>query len=91
MTQSGRSSIEQYECGSPPLVDLYEILISTPCVLGARFSGAGFRGCSIALVEAAHATHAARSIEERYKAAHPEFATDASVHICHSADGAFIL
>jgi galacturonokinase len=90
MTQSGRSSIEQYECGSPPLVDLYKIIINTPGVLGARFSGAGFRGCSIALVEATQATQAARSIEERYKAAHPEVAADANVQLCHSADGAVV-
>ena len=44
MAESGRSSIENYECGSRPLIDLYNILIHTEGVYGARFSGAGFRG-----------------------------------------------
>src|SRR5207244_11878681 len=52
MTASGQSSIDNYECGSPPLIDLYRILIGTPGVYGARFSGAGFRGCCVALAAA---------------------------------------
>ncbi len=91
MSDSGRSSIENYECGSPPLVDLYNILIQTDGVYGARFSGAGFRGCCIALVDAARAESAAAYVRERYAAVRPEFAADAPVLICHSADGASIL
>ena len=37
VTASGLSSIENYECGAPPLVDLYRILIATAGVYGARF------------------------------------------------------
>lgn len=38
--------------GCEPLVQLRDILASAPGVYGARFSGAGFRGCCVALVAA---------------------------------------
>jgi galacturonokinase len=91
MSESGQSSIVNYECGAPPLIDLYEILCETPGVLGARFSGAGFRGCCIALVEAKHAQSAAESVREEYASRQPDLAPDAPVVICRSADGAGIL
>ena len=91
MSESGRSSIENYECGSPPLIDLYGLLTETDGVYGARFSGAGFRGCCIALVDAARADAAAVAVRERYAALHPQLATDAPVIICGSANGAAIL
>jgi len=50
MNASCASSIHDYETGSPELVALQALLVETPGVLGARFSGAGFGGCSIALV-----------------------------------------
>ena len=37
--------------GSKEMIQLYEILLMAPGVLGARFSGAGFRGCCLAIVE----------------------------------------
>lgn len=52
VSQSGASSIENYECVSPALVDLYETLVDTPGVYGARPSGASQRGCCIALANA---------------------------------------
>ena len=36
IAESGRSSIENYECGSKPLIDLYHILIETDGVYGAQ-------------------------------------------------------
>ncbi|MFH1568185.1 MAG: galactokinase family protein, partial [Gemmatimonadota bacterium] len=91
MTASGDSSIRQYECGSPPLVDLYEILVSVAGVYGGRFSGAGFRGCCVALVDAAAAARAADEVKARYAARHPDLASRAPVLVCRSADGARIL
>ena len=91
MTASGESSISQYECGAPPLIDLYGILVETPGVYGARFSGAGFRGCCVALVEASAATAAARQVGARYAECQPDLAVDAPVLICSSADGARVL
>src|SRR5207249_8178899 len=44
MSASGASSIRNYECGSPQLITLYNILCETSGVYGTSFSGAGFRG-----------------------------------------------
>ena len=55
VTASGESSITCYECGAPPLIDLHRLLVTTRGVYGARFSGAGFRGCCLALADAERA------------------------------------
>ncbi|MBI5383399.1 MAG: GHMP kinase [Verrucomicrobia bacterium] len=91
VTESGRSSIVNYECGCQPMIDLYEILVRTEGVLGARFSGAGFRGCCVALVEADAAEAAAASVAAEYKAGHPDLAANAGCFISQSADGARLL
>lgn len=94
MSQSGLSSIHNYECGCEPLVQLREILVQAPGVFGARFSGAGFRGCCVALVAAAHAEEAAEYVQESYKKAQPELAKQlnnaTAVFICDSADRAHV-
>ncbi len=71
MTQSGASSIANYECGAPALIDLYHTLVETPGVYGARFSGAGFRGCCLALVPAEQAEEIAARVHEIYNRQHP--------------------
>ena len=47
--ESCESSIHNYECGSPELIALYEIMRELDGVWGGRFSGAGFKGACIAL------------------------------------------
>ena len=91
MAESGKSSIENYECGSPPLIDLYHILIETDGIYGARFSGAGFRGCCIAFVDPAKSTDAVEHIRSAYAAKHPDLARHAPVFTCQPDDGARIL
>ncbi|MEK6237017.1 MAG: hypothetical protein N2C14_20100 [Planctomycetales bacterium] len=91
MTASGESSIVNYECGSPPLVDLYQTLIAAPGVHGARFSGAGFRGCCAALVDPAASKDVADSASASYHRLHPDLAEDADVVILGTADGARLL
>lgn len=49
--ESCESSIHNYECGSPELISLYKIMCRTPGIYGGRFSGAGFKGACIALVD----------------------------------------
>jgi galacturonokinase len=90
MTASGESSIRLYECGTPPLIDLYHALIETDGVYGARFSGAGFRGCCVALVKAESAPDVAARISSTYAARHPELARHAMTVTCKTADGAAI-
>ena len=82
MNESGQSSIENYECGSPQLVTLYNILRDTPGVYGARFSGAGFRGNCLALIDPAARQSIAEAVHRRYPAAHPAEAAAYSLHIC---------
>ncbi len=88
MSASGESSIRNYECGCPPLIDLYNILLETDGVYGARFSGAGFRGCCVALARPDAASEAAAAIRQVYVRRHPTLAENASVLVCHTGDGA---
>jgi galacturonokinase len=91
MIESGRSSIENYECGSEPLIHLYRILAETEGVYGTRFSGAGFRGCCVALADPQAADVAVPRIRQAYAARYPDLAQDAPVYICGTDDGARIL
>ncbi len=81
-SESGESSIKYYECGSPQLITLYEILRDTPGVYGTRFSGAGFRGSCIALIDPARRETIAEAIHRRYPVEHPAEAGDYSIHFC---------
>lgn len=91
IAESGRSSIENYECGSKPLIDLYHILIETDGVYGARFSGAGFRGCCVALVNPQKSSAAIEQIQSAYRAKYPDLSKNAPVFICQPDDGVRIL
>lgn len=95
MSESGRSSIENYECGCEAMVQLVNIMQRTPGVFGARFSGAGFRGCCVALVDADLALAAAGHIEQAYRQAQPSLAAQQleagfSVLICDTAASAHV-
>lgn len=85
--ESGKSSIENWETGSPELIKLYELLTETPGVYGGRFSGAGFKGCCVALVNPKKKETIIKTITKKYTAAFPHLADKFSIHICHSADG----
>jgi len=89
--ESGRSSIDNYECGRPELVTLYEILNETPGVAGARFSGAGFRGSCIGLITTDREDGVRDAVLRRYVAKHPEARARADVFFCRSDDGARLL
>lgn len=69
--------------------------MKAPGVLGARFSGAGFRGCCIAVVESDRATEAASFIRREYLKVQPELASlireDSAVLICEPGDCARVI
>jgi len=88
ITESGVSSIRNYECGSPPLVALYERLVETEGIYGARFSGAGFRGCCLAFAEPEKVEAAAEEVRHGYAVQFPDLASRARMMICRSGDGA---
>jgi galactokinase/galacturonokinase len=79
---SGESSVKWYECGSPELKTLYEILRETPGVYGTRFSGAGFRGNCIALIDPTQGEAIAEAVHRRYPSAHPNVAERYNIHFC---------
>ena len=84
---SGRSSIENYETGSPELKTLYEIMTKTPGIYGGRFSGAGFKGCCMALIDPAYEQSILERVEQAYLKAFPHLEGKYSAYICETADG----
>ena len=84
---SGWSSIHNWESGAPEQIRLYELMRETGGIYGGRFSGAGFKGCCMALIEPDKAEAIADEIERRYLADFPEMRGRYSFHLCGSADG----
>ena len=85
--ESGKSSIENYECGCPELITLYNIMTETDGIYGGRFSGAGFKGCCMALVDPDKADKIMREVEEKYLKVYPGLAGKYMGALCDSADG----
>ena len=85
--ESGKSSIENWETGSPELKTLYDIMTHTDGIYGGRFSGAGFKGCCMALIDPACEAAITSQVTKEYLAAFPELEGKFSVHMCNSADG----
>ncbi len=86
--ESCESSIHNYECGSPELIAIYDIMRTLPGVWGGRFSGAGFKGACIALVDPAHKENIEQEITTRYLAQFPEYEETFKVFWVHPDDGA---
>lgn len=114
---SCESSIHNYECGSPELIAIYNILHygsvhpekksalsmdnkslpmqgdleglgSLPGVYGGRFSGAGFKGAVIALVDPAYKEQIEKSVTKQYLAEFPEYEKTFKVFWVKPDDGA---
>ena len=88
---SCESSIHNYECGSPELIAIYEIMRSLPGVYGGRFSGAGFKGACIALVDPARKAEIEKVLTERYLEQFPEYERTFQVFWVKPDDGARFL
>ncbi len=85
--ESGHSSIYNWETGSPELKTLYEIMTRTPGIYGGRFSGAGFKGCCMALIDPNYREEIEATVTREYLKAFPSLEEKYSVYFCHSADG----
>ncbi len=85
---SCESSIHNYECGSPELIAIYEIMRSLPGVYGGRFSGAGFKGACIALVDPSYKAEIEKTLTERYLEQFPEYEKTFQVFWVRPDDGA---
>ena len=85
---SCESSMNNYECGSPELIAIYQIMSKLPGVYGGRFSGAGFKGAVIALVDPAYKESIEKSLTDQYLAKFPEYEETFSVNWVKPDDGA---
>lgn len=86
--ESGKSSIVNWETGSPELITLYEIMTRTPGIYGGRFSGAGFKGCCMALIDPDYEDSIAKTVTEEYTKVFPDLKDKFSVHFCDTSNGA---
>ena len=59
----------------------------TEGIYGGRFSGAGFKGCCMALIDPAYEESIVEKVSREYLAAFPHLEGKYSVHMCISADG----
>ncbi len=85
---SCESSIHNYECGSAELIAIYNIIRCLPGIYGGRFSGAGFKGAVIALVDPAYKASIEKELKEKYLAQFPEYESTFQVFWVKPDDGA---
>ena len=59
----------------------------TDGIYGGRFSGAGFKGCCMALIDPDYRESILEKVTREYLKVFPQLEGKFSVHYCHSADG----
>ena len=59
----------------------------TEGIYGGRFSGAGFKGCCMALIDPTYEESIKEAVTREYLKTFPKLEGRYSVHICESADG----
>lgn len=85
--ESCYSSIYNYETGSDELKTLYEITLRTEGIYGGRFSGAGFNGCFMVLIDPEYKMSIEQKMRTEYINVFPALKDRFSSHFCKSADG----
>lgn len=85
---SCESSIHNYECGSQELIAIYDIMKILPGVYGGRFSGAGFKGACVALVDPKCKEIIERELTRRYLEQFPEYEETFKVFFVKPDNGA---
>ena len=85
---SCESSIHNYECGSQELIAIYDIMKDQKGVWGGRFSGAGFKGACIALVDPEYKEAIEKELTTRYLEQFPEYENTFKVFWVKSDNGA---
>ncbi len=86
--ESGRSSVENWETGSDELKAIYEIMTRTEGIYGGRFSGAGFKGCCMAIVNPELIDSIIDKVSTEYLSQFPHLKGKFEAFVCNSADGA---
>ncbi len=85
--ESCESSMNNYECGSPELIAIYEIMRETDGIYGGRFSGAGFKGACIALVDPAKEESIRDEVTRKYLARYPQYSDTFEIFFRDPANG----
>jgi galactokinase len=85
MAESHRSLRDDYQVSCRELDIMVEIARGKAGVHGARMMGGGFGGCTINLVDAAHAAEFRKTISAEYQAA---TGLQPDVYVCEAAQGA---
>ena len=85
--ESCESSMSNYECGSPELIALYKIMRRTPGIYGGRFSGAGFKGACIALVDPSKEDEIREFVSKEYLKEFPQYKDSFEIFFCNLANG----
>lgn len=85
---SCESSIHNYECGSPELIAIYDIMRTLPGIYGGRFSGAGFKGACIALIDPKYKKEIEYELTKRYLEQFPEYEQTFKVYFVKPDNGA---
>lgn len=85
--ESGYSSIYNYEAGSEELIALYEIMKKTDGIYGGRFSGAGFKGCCMAIVDPEKQDTIEEYITEEYIRRFPYLKDKFQICFCDTGNG----
>ncbi|MPM96229.1 Galactokinase [bioreactor metagenome] len=69
------------------LKTLYNIMLETDGIYGGRFSGAGFKGCCMALIDPAFKESIEKNVTKKYLEVFPDLKGKYSAHFCDTADG----
>jgi galactokinase len=85
MAEAHASYRDDFAASCPEVDLLVELAAAQPGVIGARLTGGGFGGCTVNLVEAAHAEGFRRGIHASYL---ERAGIDAEIYLCQAAAGA---
>jgi galactokinase len=88
MADSHYSLRDDYEVSTPELDLMVELASGQQGVYGARMTGGGFGGCTINLVDAAHAEAVQQRLEQNYEA---KTGLRPTILICEASDGAGVV
>jgi len=86
MNRSCDSSINSYQCGSQPMIDLHRIALDEPGVFGSRFGGGGYGGCLAMLTKRSEADAVKINVLNSFLQRYPEKQGRASTFIAQAED-----
>ncbi len=85
MAEAHASYRDDFAASCPEADLLVELAAAQPGIIGARLTGGGFGGCTVNLVEAAHAEAFRKGIHDAYL---ERAGIDADIYLCQAAAGA---